>query len=454
MRILTTLSFLLIGISAFAQSVSLTIFNNGGQSFFVIMNGIRQNSLPQTNVKIGGMTTGAYEVKLIFADGKTGDINKKIFFESGGDYLARVDIKGKKRKLRYFGMAEGQQPTPGSTIEYRPDDQSVYSDQPQPAPPASGTVTPPPAGSTYQPQTPGTTVTTPAPTVSGTPAPGTGSGTTTTPDPMNEFGTVITSPTGTASGSTTVTTPGTTGGAVSVTTTTIDPATGQPVGGTATITIPDPNTGTVNTQAPPAPASNQQSTTFGSSVTIPDPNIPTGFGVHINIEGAEPTTVTESSTTTTSSSTTINGQTTGQTTTTVTQNGQTTTTTTNIGGTMTTSETMSDPNTTGVRYTQPYSGATICTEMLTDGDGFVNALNNQDFDADKITMVELHLKNACVTSDQAYRIVNALTFDPDKLKISKFLYVHMTDKNNGSRLLELLTFDNDKQELRKFMSTH
>ena len=73
MKIITTLSVLFVGLAAFAQSASMTIFNNGGQQFFVIMNGIRQNSIPQTNVKIGGMTTGSYEIKLIFADGKTGD---------------------------------------------------------------------------------------------------------------------------------------------------------------------------------------------------------------------------------------------------------------------------------------------------------------------------------------------------------------------------------------------
>lgn len=438
MKILTTLFLLLIGFSAFAQSVSLTIFNNNGQPFFVIMNGIRQNSLPQTNVKIGGMTTGAYEVKLIFADGKTGDINKKIFFESGGDYLARVDIKGKKRKLRYFGMSDGSQPAPGSTIEYRPDDQSVYSDQPvQNTPPAGGTM-PPPAGSTYgQPQN-GTTVTPPAQTS------GTVSGSTT-----------VTPPAGSVAGSTTVTTPGTPGGTVSVNTTTIDPVTGQPVGGTTTIVVQEPaSTGAVDPTKPPTPASNQQATTFGSTVTIPDPNIPTGFGVHINIDGAPPTTVVEGSSTSNSTTTaTITEN--GQTTTTVTHNGQTTTTTTGVPtGTSETVKTTPSETSTTAPYTLPFSGSTICTEILADQDRFVNDLSNQDFDADKVEMIELHLKNACVTADQAYRIVSTLTFDADKLSIAKFLYVHMTDKNNGSRLLELFTFDADKQELRKFMATH
>ena len=69
--------FLLILVASsfatFSQS-NFTVFNNGGQSFYVILNGIKQNSLPQTNVVVGGLKNSAYAVKLIFADGKTADI--------------------------------------------------------------------------------------------------------------------------------------------------------------------------------------------------------------------------------------------------------------------------------------------------------------------------------------------------------------------------------------------
>lgn len=139
MRISTLFIACLIGLSAFAQNSSLTVFNNAGQPFFVIMNGIRQNSIPQTNVKVGGMSLGSYEIKLIFADGKTGDINKKIYLGEPGDYLGRVVINGTKRKLQYFGMTSTSNPAPagGTNIVYRPNDQATYSDQVQIAPPTS-----------------------------------------------------------------------------------------------------------------------------------------------------------------------------------------------------------------------------------------------------------------------------------------------------------------------------
>ena len=71
MKKIATLLFLFIGFISMAQS-NLTVFNNNGQQFYVILNGIKQNSVPQTNVYITGIRNGSYALKLIFADGKTG----------------------------------------------------------------------------------------------------------------------------------------------------------------------------------------------------------------------------------------------------------------------------------------------------------------------------------------------------------------------------------------------
>src|SRR6218665_527873 len=127
MKYFTLLCFSFLSLLAMAQNYSLTIFNNNGQQFFAVLNGIRQNSLPQTNLKISGMTAGSYELKLIFADGKTGDINKKFWLDESGDYLVRVDFKKGKGKLKYFGVTNQGQPG-GTNIEYRPNEQNVYSD--------------------------------------------------------------------------------------------------------------------------------------------------------------------------------------------------------------------------------------------------------------------------------------------------------------------------------------
>lgn len=400
MKLIFTLSLFFFALGAAAQSVSLTVFNNGGQQFFVIVNGIRQNSLPETNVKIGGMTTGSYEIKLIFADGKSADLNKKVWLDTQGDYVMRVKEKGSKRKLKFFGIPEEQVPA-GKAINYRPDDQTVYSDQPAtqaPQPATGGSMNPGsirPTGD-VQTQTQGGQVTTdgrvipPAVNASGTAQAGTLS------SEMNGTG--------------------------------------------VNVTIQQ-------TGAPTTPVSSQP-TTVGTTVVIPDPNIPTGFGIHINADGSTPSGINSSSTTTT---TTANGQTVTQTTT-ILQNGESVTTI-NEQPKSASAKTMAGTYTKPATVTNA-AGTPICTEVLSDTEGFMKEIADADFENDKRGMIEFALANACLSSDQAYRIVNALTFEADRMSVSKFLYLHLTDKNAGQKLIELMTFDSSKKELKAFMDAH
>lgn len=462
MKIFATLSMLLIAMASFAQNVSMTIFNNNGQQFFVVMNGIRQNSLPLTNIKIGGMTTGSYEVKLIFADGKTGDINKKIYIDQAGDYLARVVFKGKKRKLQYFGMSNEGNPGGGTNIQYRPNDQSIYSDQ-------SATM-----GGTQGNQ--------------GTQSYGSGNASTSGQSTQNGNGNQ--NGQGTAvSGQGTQTSNANQGGSVSTTTTVTDPnaQSGQNGMGTSTsgtqsgtvtsgTTVTDPNNPNgqfgmninINVNDPmmggTSTTTNGQGTGMSTSTTVTDPNNPNGqFGVNMNVSGTGlgngTSTSSSSSTTTTSSSTTVtqNGQVIEDShnynqTTTVTENGQTTTTTQ--------SSQSGNPGNGSAQITMGGTGNSnngnnySCTSVLTDADGFVARLKAETFDTDKREMIEKELKQQCVSADQAYKIIKELGFDTDRFDMCKYLYDRMTDKVNGNRLVELLSYDLDKEEFQKYMQAH
>ena len=109
-----------------AQS-NLSIFNNNGQSFYVVLNGIRQNSKPETNVQVAQIKNGSYAVKVIFADGKTPDIDKNFMIDAPYDITARIIFKKGKGKLQLMG----QEPTHGvlqEAVVYRPNDAAVYSD--------------------------------------------------------------------------------------------------------------------------------------------------------------------------------------------------------------------------------------------------------------------------------------------------------------------------------------
>ena len=110
----------------YAQS-NLSIFNNNGQSFYVVLNGIRQNAKPETNVQVGQIKNGSYAVKVIFADGKTPDIDKNFMIDAPYDITARIIFKKGKGKLQLMG----QEPTHGviqEAVVFRPSDAAVYSD--------------------------------------------------------------------------------------------------------------------------------------------------------------------------------------------------------------------------------------------------------------------------------------------------------------------------------------
>jgi hypothetical protein len=120
------LTLLLSNVALFAQS-NLSIFNNNGQQFYVVLNGIRQNSKPETNVQVGQIKNGSYAVKVIFADGKTPDIDKNFLIDAPYDITARIIFKKGKGKLQLMG----QEPTHGliqEAVVYRPTDAAVYSD--------------------------------------------------------------------------------------------------------------------------------------------------------------------------------------------------------------------------------------------------------------------------------------------------------------------------------------
>mgnify|MGYP000061542839 FL=1 len=127
MKFITSVLFSFVSILAVAQS-NLTIFNNGGQQFYAILNGIKQNSQPQTNVYISGIKNGGYSLKIIFADGKTADVDKNLFIDAPSDITTRITFKKGKGKLQLVSLVATEGViTPGAVV-YRPSDASVYSD--------------------------------------------------------------------------------------------------------------------------------------------------------------------------------------------------------------------------------------------------------------------------------------------------------------------------------------
>lgn len=79
----------------------VTIFSEDGEQFYLILNGIRQNENPETNVQVQGLTSDYYTAKIIFNNEQLEDIDKKFLMATGEGckpcdvtYKIKYDKKG------------------------------------------------------------------------------------------------------------------------------------------------------------------------------------------------------------------------------------------------------------------------------------------------------------------------------------------------------------------------
>ncbi len=119
MKTIVLSSFLLIYSITFSQN-NLVVFTQESKPFYVIVNGIRQNMDPQTNVKIEGLPGEFYKVKAVFADGKTADVDKSVsFMEKNQEYSLEIKEKRGTYKMRFAGMRPINQSTStGTSVTY------------------------------------------------------------------------------------------------------------------------------------------------------------------------------------------------------------------------------------------------------------------------------------------------------------------------------------------------
>jgi len=91
--------FCAIQLTIKAQIVNnLVIFSNEGQPFTLIVDGLKENQTPQTNVRVVGLDLKAYQVKVIFENKKLKDANTTItFFRTGKECVFGLTKKGKKK---------------------------------------------------------------------------------------------------------------------------------------------------------------------------------------------------------------------------------------------------------------------------------------------------------------------------------------------------------------------
>lgn len=424
-----------------AQTANLIVFNNTGEQFFVILNGIKQNVLPKTNVRIEGLKPVAYDIKLIFADGETGDIDKRVFLEPNLEYSTRVVIKkAKKGKLRLLDMVEKSQSTStAETIAFRQDNAASFSDQ-QSSQETPTTGTPPAQpvanSGTQQPvqqqpvqqqpvqqqpvqqqpiqqqpvqqqpvqQQPVQQQPVQQQSVQQQPVQQQGNGTHTHADgtvhnaqhqPVNPQSGMHTHADGTVHYDHDHNTPAT------------PPA--PPAGTTqihtdVTVHYDYYHNTAATPPAPPAGTHTHADGTVHHDHDHAAPPVPQA-GSHTHADG----TVHHGS---------------------------------------------HYPGPTDAKPVRDPQGNIRCSGAVADIEPLIKDINAQTFSSEKKAHAKSALAEMCINSDQAYRIVNEFTFESDKLEIAKLCYRQLVDKSGAEKLISLFTFEATKKDFREYVKNN
>jgi len=415
MKLILSVFITLVSVFSMAQS-NLTIFNNGGQQFYAILNGIKQNSQPQTNVYISGIKNGGYSLKIIFADGKTADVDKNIFLEEASDITTRITFKKGKGKLQLVSIVATEGLISPGAVVYRPSDAAVYSD--------AVVLTTIVQTTTTQTTNENSNMNTQVPTT----------------NPNANMNT-------TGMSQTQSTQSGNVGMNVNLNANGIDPnMQNGNVGISINVSGMDPNMQNGNMGV------NMNVNATGMEQQV-NPNPNANVNVNVNASGMTQT-VTPSNNANINMNVNANGmntqQTAGQTSITTT----TTTTTTNSGGNVN-YQTNNQQNQINTQANVNISGAIIaCNRTLNNLPTFLEELKDQSFEDDRIESVKLALNSTCLTTEQAGKIVELFTFDENKLEVAKFLSDRLMDRENATALVKLMTFDSNKMEYRKYVASH
>lgn len=96
-KLATSVLLLLIITMAKAQTANAVLFTENGERFYVILNGLRMNDQPQTNVKLTELTADWYKMKVIFEDKTLGEENFNLGLSLGNEvaYAIKKNSKGK-----------------------------------------------------------------------------------------------------------------------------------------------------------------------------------------------------------------------------------------------------------------------------------------------------------------------------------------------------------------------
>lgn len=86
--------FLFATTALFSQDCNLVLFSEGGESFYLILNGIKHNQTPETNVKVQALPEAPFKAKVIFEDTRLGIVEKTLYTTSNKETTYSIVFQG------------------------------------------------------------------------------------------------------------------------------------------------------------------------------------------------------------------------------------------------------------------------------------------------------------------------------------------------------------------------
>ncbi len=109
MKSFFSIAIALSSLQGFAQKANLIFFAENGEKFTIVMNGLRYNEVPATNVKLTDLTAPAtYKVKAIFEDASLGEVTKTLPLEPFKEYTFNIRPKKETAVGKGFNKAGNQ----------------------------------------------------------------------------------------------------------------------------------------------------------------------------------------------------------------------------------------------------------------------------------------------------------------------------------------------------------
>lgn len=412
------------GLNLMAQKSNVVVFSEDGDSFYAYLNGVKQNTTAQSNVRITGIPGQAASLRIVFANSGYEPVKKNLMLDPT-DMEHTIKLKKDKKgaiKMQYFGSVAIAQST--ST-----------------APAMAYTATEVPANN--------------ATTVSNTGNTGTvdNSGTYTVNTQVNDMSgtqsvnTTSSSGTGTYSTNAQVSDPAMNGSTQTVTTTTTTNSSTTGTNGNDNVNL---------SIGVGANGMNMNVNVSGSGTgDMNSGNVSMNTGMNVNGSTTSSQTVTTTTTTTSSSSSGTYSNTTYNTTD-PNANNATYNTNTTYNTTATT-----DPNVNNSNYnTTTYNNTTSTTSggcfYAMDDVSFAkmkSSVEKVDFSDTRMSTAKTATRNNCLSTDQVKTIMDLFDMDDDKLEYAKFAYDYTMDKNNFYTLGEALDFDTNKNALNQFIES-